>query len=193
MSSRSRKVVVFLKPASGDMAEVAAKHFTTMVSKFNMGWSAEIDSTELESAKFVVAFEPTTGPEHLEVWPTDMTRLDAEVSGLVARLFTGAKRSDAPPRPPVLPQPPVAKPKPKTTLKLQRETKGRGGKGVTIISDFPMTMPLEELAELATLLKTRCGTGGTVKERTVEIQGDQRDRLTVELEKLGYKVKRAGG
>ena len=49
------------------------------------------------------------------------------------------------------------------------------------------------VAELCTLLKTRCGTGGTVKDGTVEIQGDQRDRLTVELEKLGYKVKRAGG
>ena len=46
---------------------------------------------------------------------------------------------------------------------------------------------------LATLLKNRCGTGGTAKDGRIEIQGDHRDNLARELEKLGYKVKRAGG
>jgi predicted translation initiation factor SUI1 len=49
------------------------------------------------------------------------------------------------------------------------------------------------LRELAALLKQRCGTGGTVKDGRIEIQGDQRERIVAELERLGYKVKRVGG
>jgi predicted translation initiation factor SUI1 len=62
---------------------------------------------------------------------------------------------------------------------------------VTIISD----LPLDEngMAELATKLKTRLGTGGTVKDGRIEIQGDHRDCFVQELEGLGYRVKRAGG
>jgi predicted translation initiation factor SUI1 len=62
---------------------------------------------------------------------------------------------------------------------------------VTIISD----LPLDEtgLTELATKLKTRLGTGGTVKDGRIEIQGDHRDRIIQELEGLGYRAKRAGG
>lgn len=78
-----------------------------------------------------------------------------------------------------------------TVVRVGRETKGRGGKGVTIISD----LPLDEngLAELAARLKTRLGTGGTVKDGRIEIQGDQRDRIVAELEGMGYRAKRAGG
>jgi translation initiation factor 1 len=56
-------------------------------------------------------------------------------------------------------------------------------------------LPLEEndLKDLAAVLKQRCGTGGTVKGGRIEIQGDQRERIVAELEKLGYKVKRTGG
>ena len=76
-------------------------------------------------------------------------------------------------------------------VKVGRETKGRRGNGVTIIFD----LPLDEagLQELAKKLKQRCGTGGTVKDGRIEIQGDQRDRIVAELETLGYRVKRAGG
>lgn len=78
-----------------------------------------------------------------------------------------------------------------TVVRVGRETKGRRGKGVTIISD----LPLDEngLIELAAKLKTRLGTGGTVKDGRIEIQGDHRDRTVAELEALGYRVKRAGG
>ena len=76
-------------------------------------------------------------------------------------------------------------------IKLGRETKGRRGKGVTILSDVPLSEA--GLLELATKLKDRCGTGGTVKDGRIEIQGDQRDRLTAILEELGYRVKRVGG
>ena len=56
-------------------------------------------------------------------------------------------------------------------------------------------VPLDDngVRELAALLKQRCGTGGTVKDGRIEIQGDQRERIVAELEKLGYKVKRVGG
>jgi translation initiation factor 1 len=76
-------------------------------------------------------------------------------------------------------------------VRLGRETKGRRGKGVTIISDVPLAEAA--LLELAARLKDRCGTGGTVKDRRIEIQGDQRDRLTAILEQMGYRVKRVGG
>jgi len=76
-------------------------------------------------------------------------------------------------------------------VKVGRETKGRGGKGVTIISDLPLDE--SSLTELATKLKNRLGTGGTVKDGRVEIQGDQRDRIVQELEGMGYRVKKGGG
>ena len=78
-----------------------------------------------------------------------------------------------------------------TVVRVGRETKGRRGKGVTIVSD----LPLDEngITELATKLKTRLGTGGTIKDGRIEIQGDHRDRIVQELEGLGYRVKRAGG
>jgi translation initiation factor 1 len=78
-----------------------------------------------------------------------------------------------------------------TVVRVGRETKGRGGKGVTIISDLPLDE--KGLGELATRLKTRLGTGGTVKDGRIEIQGDQRERIVAELEAVGYRVKRAGG
>lgn len=76
-------------------------------------------------------------------------------------------------------------------VRVSRETKGRKGKGVTLITGLPLAE--KELKALAKQLKARCGTGGTVKDFVIEIQGDQRDTLVPELEKLGYSVKRAGG
>ena len=76
-------------------------------------------------------------------------------------------------------------------VRVGRETKGRKGKGVTVITGLPLTA--EELAELATKLKKRCGSGGTVRDGVVEIQGDHRDLLVKQLETLGFRAKRAGG
>ena len=76
-------------------------------------------------------------------------------------------------------------------VRVSRETKGRKGKGVTLISG--LALPEKDLKTLAKKLKAKCGTGGTVKDFVIEIQGDQRDTLVPELEKLGYTVKRAGG
>ncbi|VGO23016.1 stress response translation initiation inhibitor YciH [Pontiella sulfatireligans] len=76
-------------------------------------------------------------------------------------------------------------------VRVGRETKGRKGKGMTIITGVPLHP--EGLKDLAKKLKQKCGTGGTVKGQTIEIQGDQRDLMVTELQALGYTVKRAGG
>ena len=76
-------------------------------------------------------------------------------------------------------------------VRVSRETKGRKGKGVTKVTGVPLSGA--ELAALAKELKKRCGTGGTVKDGVIEIQGDQRDLLVQELSERGYTVKRAGG
>lgn len=76
-------------------------------------------------------------------------------------------------------------------VRLHRETKGRKGKGVTLITGIPEAP--DQLKVLAKELKQLCGTGGAVKEGVIEIQGDQRERLKPALEAKGYKVKLAGG
>lgn len=80
---------------------------------------------------------------------------------------------------------------PKDAVRVSRESKGRRGKTVTIISG--LTLDDAKLQELATRLKQICGTGGTVKDGKIEIQGDQCDRILAELQNRGYKAKRSGG
>jgi len=77
------------------------------------------------------------------------------------------------------------------TIYLHRESKGRGGKGVTLLKGLALSEP--DLAALCKTLKQACGTGGTVKEGVIEIQGEQREKIAGLLTKLGYKVKVAGG
>jgi len=76
-------------------------------------------------------------------------------------------------------------------VRVSRETKGRKGKGMTIITGVPLSG--EDLKDLAKQLKQRCGTGGTVKGDVIEMQGDHRDKLIDELSVRGWTVKRAGG
>ena len=82
-------------------------------------------------------------------------------------------------------------PKGDSKIRVERSTKGRKGKGVTLISGLPLEgTPLKELAKK---LKQKCGTGGTVKNGVIEIQGDHRDLLVEHLKALGYKAVKAGG
>ena len=76
-------------------------------------------------------------------------------------------------------------------VRVSRETKGRKGKGVTLISGVPLDE--EGLVALAKGFKQRCGTGGTVRDGVIEIQGDHRGRLVEELLSRGYRVKGTGG
>lgn len=76
-------------------------------------------------------------------------------------------------------------------VRLMRETKGRKGKGVTLITGLALSD--DGLKDLAKTLKQKCGSGGSIKNGVIEIQGDHRDVLEKELRGLGYTVKRAGG
>lgn len=86
---------------------------------------------------------------------------------------------------------PVAQVKTDGIIRIRRETKGRKGKGVTTVSGFDLDT--EKLKTLAKQLKKTCSTGGTVKDGIIEIQGDHRDSLKQQLDKMGYQVKLAGG
>ncbi len=76
-------------------------------------------------------------------------------------------------------------------VRISRQTKGRKGSGVSIITGIPLTD--NELKKIAKLLKKKCGSGGTLKQGIIEIQGDHRQVLKNELTRLGYQVKLAGG
>ncbi len=170
---------------------------------------AQVTTDDLEGAALIVALKHAEHlpllqerfpdwAEKVEFWHVDdapevLGLIEQEVMGLVARILGGGQRQEVQPTEATAPasQPlkePARKP---VTLKVGRETAGRRGKGVTTVFDLPFDE--DGVRELAALLKQRCGTGGTVKAGRIEIQGDQRERIVAELERLGYKVKRVGG
>lgn len=85
----------------------------------------------------------------------------------------------------------AAAPKGDGVIRVGRETKGRKGAGVTIITGVPLAS--DALAELAGKLKRLCGAGGTVHDGTIEIQGDHRDKVIAALTRPGWTIKRVGG
>ena len=76
-------------------------------------------------------------------------------------------------------------------VRIRKETKGRGGKAVTVVTGLPGSA--EELKARAKMLKQRCGVGGAIKDGNIEIQGDQRTIIKGVLEADGLTVKLAGG
>lgn len=74
---------------------------------------------------------------------------------------------------------------------LQRESKGRGGKVVSLVKGLVLSE--EDRAALAKQLKQTCGSGGTLRDDVIEIQGDHREKIAAVLRELGYQVKIAGG
>ncbi|HWG46549.1 MAG TPA: hypothetical protein VN688_27555 [Gemmataceae bacterium] len=169
---------------------------------------AQVTTDDLEGAALVVALKHAehlpllqerfpAWAEKVEFWHVDdapevLGLIEQEVMGLVARILGGGQHQDSLPTEAAPARPAVKEPAKKpVTLKVGRETAGRRGKGVTTVFDVPLDE--SALRELAATLKQRCGTGGTVKDGRIEIQGDQRERIVAELEKLGYRVKRVGG
>lgn len=76
-------------------------------------------------------------------------------------------------------------------VKITRQTKGRKGKGVVVVEGIEL--PTDEFKKLAQTVKKKCGTGGAVKGDTIEIQGDDREKVKQVLESLGFTCKLAGG
>lgn len=214
MARTARKAILFLDAPPGDRARAAATEFDAITAKLGLAYGAvvrllPIGNTSREAEReplyegcaAMIAMsksecEPLLRPaelfgQHIEFWEIasdfSPTTIGAEVSKLVARLLGGRVVKDEPMTPPAVKEPP----KKVHTVRVGRETAGRRGKGVTTVFDLPLTE--DGMKELATTLKQKCGTGGTVKDGRIEIQGDHRDRIAAELEKLGYRVKRAGG
>ncbi len=199
MPPKPKKSLVVLDVSPPQRAELAVKRFTSIVTKLGLPWTATaramdaVTPVEVEAATRIVCVCPSefrpliesqfpTVTERLEYWPAT-GEIDERVNILAAELLGGGFRTVPPPPPPVA--------KKLGTAKVGRETAGRKGKGVTVVWELGLTEAA--MQELATSLKQKCGTGGTVKDGRIEIQGDQRDRIVEELEKLGYKVKRSGG
>ena len=88
------------------------------------------------------------------------------------------------------PQPEISGPAGKI-IKIRREVKGRSGKTVTTLHGF--NLQSEKLHQIAGELKRYCGSGGSVKDNIIIIQGDQRKKVETYLQSQGYVVKRAGG
>lgn len=76
-------------------------------------------------------------------------------------------------------------------VRVSRETQGRKGKGVTVVRG--LALDAQALARLERELKAACGSGGTVKDGAIEIQGEHRDRIVAQLQSAGMTVKRVGG
>ena len=87
--------------------------------------------------------------------------------------------------------PPISLPANQQTAYLHRESKGRGGKAVTLVKNLNLSST--DTKALAKKLKAVCGSGGTVKDGIIEVQGEHREKIAEVLGKLGYKVKIAGG
>jgi len=76
-------------------------------------------------------------------------------------------------------------------VRIARETQGRGGRGVTVLTG--LVLPPQDLEMLARELKALCGAGGAVRNGRIELQGEHRDRLVAELARRGFRTKRSGG
>lgn len=203
MAQTPGPVVLFIGADGTERA--AAERFEAVARSFGLPWLAvqrslteagkQLTAADLDRATVTIGIgRDRVGPLVAERFP-DAHRIEflepqaaeREVMNLVARLLGGKRSDDA--APPAIPDPsPTRK---AATVRIGRETAGRRGKGVTTVWDLPLAEA--EVRDLAATLKQRCGTGGTVKDGKIEIQGDHRDRVAAELEKMGYKVKRSGG
>jgi translation initiation factor 1 len=192
--AKPTRTILFIA-AELSKAQAAATTFASAADRLGLSWSAESRAVDDVTAAVVATVQAVVAVDlpdfAVPLWTGRLDRLatspslDESVNGLLARLLGGNDQAVI--RPPTIPPPP----KKVHTIKVSRETAGRRGRGVTVVADLPLTG--DQLKELATQLKNACGTGGTAKDGRIEIQGDQRDRLVTELEKLGYRVKRAGG
>jgi translation initiation factor 1 len=112
------------------------------------------------------------------VYSTDGGRMCPACRHALAACMCAAKRG-------------AATPAPDGVVRVGRETKGRGGKAVTLVRGLPLDAAA--LAALGKRLRSACGAGGTVKDGVLEVQGDHAERIVEMLKAEGWTVKRAGG
>ena len=187
------RTILFVAAESARASAVAAA-FTTAAGKLGLPWGVRssgvpVEAKVLEGVTIAVAVDLANLT--LENWTgrveglTTSPDVELAVNKLLARLLGGNDEAV------IAPKPVGTATKKVHTVKLSRETAGRKGRGVTVVSELPLNE--DQLNTLATKLKNACGTGGTAKDSRIELQGDHRDKIATELEKLGYKVKRSGG
>ena len=209
MPSPVKKLLLILDTGNSSLCNQTAGRFNSIASMMGLPWEAAarsitlIGPENLQAAGKCLALnqvgdqpacearlgEAAKTIEYWQIGAGDEGLIDQQVMDLVARLLGGGARPAGDKKKPGPPAKPAA-PKP-VVLKVGRETAGRHGKGVTTIFDTPLSE--SALKELGATLKSKCGTGGTVKDGRIEIQGDNRERVIAELTKLGYQVKRVGG
>jgi translation initiation factor 1 len=105
-------------------------------------------------------------------------------------LVYSTEQGDLRKRQPSAPQGPALSPTQQTAF-LHRASKGRGGKVVTLVKDLHLSP--DDYKALTKHLKQTCGSGGTIKDGVIEIQGDHRESIALALQDLGFKTKMAGG
>jgi translation initiation factor 1 len=206
MTQQSSRIL-FLGPDK-QQSEQAKSLFEKEALKAELGWDAicgeysELSNVQNQASLLVILHNGIAPKLHLntsikfESWnigtPEDEL-LQQNISRLVVRLILqGGRRTPiAVSTPNVVKDSNGSKAAAQAMVRVGLESKGRGGKKVTVITG----LPLDDTGfdALTTKLKRTCGTGGTFKDGQVEIQGDHRDKLIAELQKLGYKPKRTGG
>lgn len=182
-----RPAILILLPDGDPRADAIEQAFLRHAGPFGFPWRllrldpGRLNPEILSSAVAMVTLPPWDSvPASVEIW-SETTAFERQAAALLARLSSPAP-SD------FRPQPAENKRK---FARVGRETAGRRGKGVVTI--FDTGLDETALKDLAGILKSRCGSGGTVKAGRIEIQGDHRDRVIAELEKLGFQTKRVGG
>ena len=102
--------------------------------------------------------------------------------------FAGLNLTGLPPGPEETPETKAAKVPKLGRVVLRKETAHRGGKCVIVVYDFAPFISTDKIEELGRKLRNACGCGGTIKDRTIEVQGDQAPRIRSLLEKEGFRV-----
>ncbi len=181
--------------------------FQTEATKAELTWTAvsggfpDIKQSQT-SVNLIVILEHIDEPHmvpHNNTITTEHWRIAAStairqnISNLIVRLILkGGQRQPSAQQPgPAANSSAASKAAAQAPVRVRLESKGRGGKKVSVIFGLPLTD--SGFDDLTTKLKRSCGTGGTFKDGEIEIQGDHRDKLIAELQKLGYKPKRSGG
>lgn len=189
------KIIRFVSGSNDSpLAASARERFNTAADKAEVNWRALIEESEREPDHVILLRQADCSSSVSFSCPVDswdlgglsgeaaLAQIDSNIASMMVRLIMqGGKRK------PLLEK---GLEKGKDKVRVMLESKGRRGKQVTCITG--LSLSATELDNLASRLKQSCGTGGTVKEGRIEIQGDNCDRVLTVLAELGYNAKRAG-